>query len=68
MNETFLDYPSGLYREWCKERMAGYWMPSQLRVLDEMPRYGGTEKFKCKNFTERTVHLQHCLHNTVMIN
>ena len=25
-------------REWCTERMARYWMPSQLVVLDEMPR------------------------------
>jgi malonyl-CoA/methylmalonyl-CoA synthetase len=25
-------------REWCKERMANYWMPSQLKVLEEMPR------------------------------
>jgi len=25
-------------RLWCKERMPSYWLPTQLRVLDEMPR------------------------------
>ena len=28
----------GMLKLWCKDKMAKYWTPTELRLLDEMPR------------------------------
>ena len=28
----------GMLKEWCKDKMAKYWTPTELRILEEMPR------------------------------
>jgi len=35
-NDSSLDLDN--LKEWCKDKMAKYWIPTQLKVLDEMPR------------------------------